>query len=72
MDEILTILKRIEQKIDSQNFSTKEKGTIKKIDNLGRITIPISIRRNLDIDDGETEFKIIQFKDKIILEKMPN
>lgn len=72
MDEILTILKRIEQKIDSQNFSTEEKGTTKKIDNLGRITIPISIRRNLDVEDGETEFKIIQFKNKIILEKMPN
>jgi transcriptional pleiotropic regulator of transition state genes len=31
----------------------KATGIIRKIDNLGRITLPIELRRNLDVDVGD-------------------
>ena len=66
--EILEILGRIEKKIDNQNFLSAEKGVIRKCDTLGRITLPISIRRNLDIEE-ETPLKIVRAGSKIIIEK---
>ena len=68
MDEILEVLKRIEKKIDNQNFITTEKGVVRKCDTLGRITLPISVRRALDIDE-DTELKITCANSKIIIEK---
>lgn len=66
--EILEILYRIEKKLDSQNFITDEKGAIRKCDSLGRVTLPIATRRNLDIDE-ETPLKISCIGKKIIIEK---
>ena len=31
----------------------KSTGIIRKIDNLGRVTLPIELRRNLDVDCGD-------------------
>mgnify|MGYP000124470817 FL=1 len=67
-EEILKILRRIEEKLDNQNFITNEKGALRKCDNLGRVTLPIAIRRNLDIDE-DTSLKIICAGGKIIIEK---
>lgn len=67
-EEILKALHRIEEKLDNQNFITNEKGALRKCDNLGRVTLPIAIRRNLDIDE-DTSLKIICAGGKIIIEK---
>ena len=68
MDEILKTLQRIEEKLDNQNFTTTEKGAIRKCDGLGRITLPINVRRNLEIDE-DTSLKITCIGNKIIIEK---
>ena len=67
-EEILKTLRRIEEKLDNQNFITSEKGALRKCDNLGRVTLPIAIRRNLDINE-DTSLKIICAGGKIIIEK---
>ena len=67
-EEILKTLRRIEEKLDNQNFITNEKGALRKCDNLGRVTLPIAIRRNLDINE-DTSLKIICAGGKIIIEK---
>jgi hypothetical protein len=67
-EEILKTLRRIEEKLDNQNFITSEKGALRKCDNLGRVTLPITIRRNLDINE-DTSLKIICAGGKIIIEK---
>lgn len=67
--EILERLKSIEAKIDTGfNNTMAPKGIEKKIDNLGRITLPINIRRELDLDEG-SKLKVYTLGDKIILEK---
>ena len=66
--EIVEMLKRIERKIDKQNFASSEKGIIKKSDSLGRVTLPIQIRRMLDIDEN-TELEIFVINDKIVIKK---
>lgn len=68
-EEILKTLRRIEEKIDKQNLITNEKGAIRKCDSLGRITLPIATRRDLDIDE-DTPLKIICTGGKIIIEKV--
>ena len=68
MDEILKTLQRIEEKLDNQNFTTTEKGAIRKCDGLGRVTLPINVRRNLEIDE-DTSLKITCIGNKIIIEK---
>lgn len=67
-EEILKTLRRIEEKLNNQNFITNEKGAIRKCDSLGRITLPIAVRRNLDIEEN-TELKIVCIGSKIIIEK---
>ena len=67
-EEILKTLRRIEEKLDNQNFITNEKGAVRKCDSLGRVTLPIAARRNLDIDEG-TPLEIICVGDKIIIKK---
>lgn len=62
-------LRRIEEKLDNQNFITNEKGAIRKCDSLGRITLPIATRRDLDIDE-DTPLKIVCAGGKIIIEKV--
>lgn len=66
--EIIEILKRIENKIDKQNFISSEKGIIKKSDSSGRVTLPIQIRRMLDINEN-TELEIFVINDKIVIKK---
>lgn len=66
--ELIKILERIENKIDNQNFISPEKGIIKKSDSLGRITLPIQIRRILDIDEN-TELEIYVIGNKIVIKK---
>lgn len=67
-EEILRTLRRIEEKIDNQNFITNDKGAIRKCDGLGRITLPIATRRNLGIDE-DTSLRVIAVGSKIIIEK---
>lgn len=62
-------LRRIEEKLNNQNFVTNEKGAIRKCDSLGRITLPIATRRDLDIDE-DTPLKIVCTGGKIIIEKV--
>ena len=67
--EILERLKNIEAKIDTGfDSAMAPKGIEKKIDNLGRITLPINIRRELDLDEG-SKLKVYTLGKKIILEK---
>ena len=69
MDEILSILQRIENKINSQtnNIDFNElKGTNRKCDSLGRITLPANVRKSLEIDEG-TELKICYYNNCIVL-----
>lgn len=68
-EEILKTLRRIEEKLNNQNFVTNEKGAIRKCDSLGRITLPIATRRDLDIDE-DTPLKIVCTGGKIIIEKV--
>ena len=68
IERILERLDRLESKIDKQNFVSFEKGIIKKSDALGRITLPIQIRRMLDIDES-TELEITVIGDKIVIKK---
>lgn len=68
LEKILETLERIENKIDKQNFITTEKGIIKKSDSLGRVTLPIQIRRILDIDES-TELEITVIGESIVIKK---
>ena len=68
-EEILKTLRRIEEKLNNQNFVTNKKGAIRKCDSLGRITLPIATRRDLDIDE-DTPLKIVCAGGKIIIEKV--
>ena len=46
----------------------KSTGVVRKIDELGRIVIPISIRHNMDIKEKD-ELEIFVDEDRIILQK---
>jgi transcriptional pleiotropic regulator of transition state genes len=46
----------------------RSRGVVRKVDELGRITIPIELRRTMDIDDGDA-LEIYVDSDKIILKK---
>lgn len=46
----------------------KSTGVVRKLDELGRITLPIELRRNLDIEDREA-LEIFVDDDTIILRK---
>jgi transcriptional pleiotropic regulator of transition state genes len=46
----------------------KATGIIRKIDNLGRITLPIELRRNLDVDVGDP-LEIYTESNAIVLKK---
>lgn len=46
----------------------KSTGVVRKLDNLGRIVVPIELRRTMDIDLGDT-LEIYTEDDKIILKK---
>lgn len=46
----------------------KSTGIIRKVDNLGRIVLPIELRRTLDIEERD-ELEIYMENDRIILQK---
>jgi len=46
----------------------KSTGIVRRVDELGRIVIPIELRRTLDIDNGES-LEIFVDGDRIILRK---
>lgn len=46
----------------------KSTGIVRKVDQLGRVVIPIELRRNLDIDDKDS-LEIYVEEDHIILKK---
>lgn len=46
----------------------KNTGIIRKVDELGRVVIPVEIRNKFNIEEG-TEMEIYIYKDKIILQK---
>lgn len=46
----------------------KSTGIIRKVDELGRIVLPIEIRRTLDIAERD-EIEIFMEKDRIVLQK---
>lgn len=46
----------------------KSTGIVRKVDELGRIVLPIEIRRNLDIAERD-ELEIYMEDDKIVLQK---
>ena len=46
----------------------KSTGIIRKVDDLGRIVLPIELRRTLDIAERD-ELEIFMEKDKVILRK---
>ena len=70
-NDIQLKLKEIEEKINTLlNESVEQKGIeeIKMLDAMGRITIPKTFRKVLNID-GAAEMKISLIGEKIILEK---
>lgn len=46
----------------------KSTGIVRKIDELGRVVIPMEMRRNMGIGDGDS-FEIFVEKDRIVLSK---
>jgi transcriptional pleiotropic regulator of transition state genes len=46
----------------------KSTGIVRKLDELGRITLPIELRRNLDVNERDP-LEIFVDDDKIILKK---
>jgi AbrB family looped-hinge helix DNA binding protein len=48
----------------------KNTGIVRKLDELGRITLPIELRRNLGIEEGErAPLEIFVDEDRIVLKK---
>lgn len=70
MEEILKTLLRIENKIDkiegNEKKSGQEKGVTKKMDSLGRVTIPITFRRILNLEEN-TELELSLIDNSIII-----
>ncbi len=46
----------------------KSTGIVRKVDNLGRIVLPIELRRTMDIAEGD-ELEIYMENDRILLQK---
>lgn len=68
MEEILRELKEIKERLNKLDFISDGKGAMRKCDSLGRITLPIAIRRNLEIDE-DTELKVLLINNRIVIEK---
>lgn len=71
MNEIKEQLNRIEKKINNLDINNSLKIGKKKIDSLGRITIPKNARQLLEIyNEIEMEISVIPEQNIIILKKM--
>jgi len=69
-EEILNKLTQIENQLKelTNNYNeAPEKATIKNIDILGRVTVPKSIRKKYEIEDGGAA-KVYEQNGKIIME----
>ena len=51
-----------------EGYAMKSTGIIRKVDDLGRIVLPIELRRTLDIEERD-ELEIYMENDRIILQK---
>ena len=54
--------------MDREGIIVKSTGIVRKVDELGRIVLPIELRRNLDIHEKDA-LEIFIDNDKIILKK---
>lgn len=54
--------------IEGKRIHMKSTGIIRKVDDLGRIVLPIELRRTLDIAERD-ELEIFMENDRIILQK---
>ena len=71
MNEIKEQLDRIEKKINNLDINNSLKIGKKKIDSLGRITIPKNARQLLEIyNEIEMEISVIPEQNIIVLKKM--
>jgi transcriptional pleiotropic regulator of transition state genes len=55
-------------KKDKERIIVKSTGIVRKVDELGRVVLPIELRRNLDIHEKDA-LEIFVDDDKIILKK---
>jgi len=46
----------------------KEAGIVRKLDSLGRITLPVEIRKGFNLQDG-APIEILTYKDQIVFRK---
>ena len=51
-----------------RNTGVKSTGIVRRLDELGRITLPIELRRNLNVEERD-QLEIFTEKDRIILKK---
>jgi transcriptional pleiotropic regulator of transition state genes len=58
----------IDRSLKRRNWLMKSTGIIRKVDELGRIVLPIELRRTLDISERD-ELEIYMENDRIILQK---
>ena len=68
MDKIDLILEKLDCLINQDNNPGTVFVTNKHIDGLGRLTLPISLRRELSINDKK-ELSIYRDNDKIIIKR---
>ena len=47
----------------------KSTGIVRKIDPVGRIVLPIELRKTLNIDDNDSELEIFVEENRIIMQK---
>ena len=65
---IIMILEMIRLYHEWRRLKMKSTGIIRKVDELGRIVLPIELRRTLDISERD-ELEIYMENDRIILQK---
>ena len=68
MDKLDLILEKLDCLINRENSPDAVFVANKRIDSLGRLTLPISLRRELGIDE-QVELKIYRDNEQIIIKK---
>ena len=64
----LPLCKAVHTQYIMEEIEMKSTGVVRKIDELGRVVLPISIRHNLDINERDS-LEIFTDGDRIILQK---
>jgi len=67
-DKNIKSLTKQKHKLKGAGRNMKSTGIIRKVDDLGRIVLPIELRRTLDIEERD-ELEIYMENDRIILQK---